>query len=116
MNVEHDIGWFDIPMDELVPVGIAKRITHLRTDLDHLWIRHVPIRLIKAIEMRLERLASQVFHDHIVRFAIYVEIMDLDDMRMSKTSHRSCFLFKPVHKVWVYREMWVDELDRNHPA
>jgi hypothetical protein len=66
--------------------------------------------------MRLQRLSSQVFHDHIVRFPIYVEIMDLDDMGMSKTCYRRCFLFKAIDKVGIYREMRMDKFDRNHPA
>src|SRR5450759_1056451 len=67
----------------------------------------------QVIQIRLERVAFEQFHDHVIKVVLYIKVVDLDNMGMPQCGYRPCFPSKSSQELSVLNKVRTQDLDRN---
>ena len=109
---DHDVGWFDITVDDVIVMGKSKSLRDLRDPVHN---RRDDGQLFNVGKNILELLAVEKLHGHIRHVFIATDIINCDDIRVVQPTGSLDLLLKARFKFFnfITAQVQVDSLDRN---
>src|SRR5438132_1628309 len=113
IRFEPDIIWFQITMDDALPVCLVYRRTDLLHDIDNKSKRQTAFLL----EHIAERTAIKVFHNQISDLPLAhlreAEVGDIDDVWMAQATGSLCLALEPLDELHVGHKLRGNHFDSN---
>ncbi len=107
VEIEHDVVWFDVPMNEIAGVGEGECCGYALDDGDRCG-RRLPAG---GTQQLLECSAFKELHDHVKMSVADPKIANLHDVRVPQAGHTLGFLLETSAKVVGGDKLWSNELD-----
>jgi len=113
---EHDVGRFQVPVDDAGLVGIAQSGEGIDQDADHFARRHAPAVDPVGGQVGLQRIALEQLHHHEVQPVLHVEVVDLDDVGVAEGGHGACLPAETRQEFLLLHQVGAQHLDRHVPV
>ena len=107
---QHDIGRFEIAVDDARAVGFVERIGDVNADLQHLFERQ---RTLGAGQSRRQCLAFEILHHEVVNLLVTADVVDGADVRMRQRGNRSCLALESRAAIRIGGEVGRQHLHRH---
>ena len=111
--VKQDVGRFDIPMDDALPVCLIKPSGKPFEEARNLIEWDALFPLTQITQVGSERRSLQIFHDNIGMAINGIEIENLDDVRMPQSRHHSGLALKSLKQNGFFFNKTVQQFDSN---
>ena len=105
---QHDVGGFEIAMDDPLAMRLVERVGDLGGDRQRLVERERPV-----LEPRGQRLALEMRHDQVVGAIDAADVVDAADVGMIQRSDSSCLAFEAGSQIRIVSDFTRQNLDRH---
>lgn len=109
VSADQDVMRFDVPVNDLVLVGMIQRIANLGRNPDGLF--HLQRRAF--LDDFVEIMAFDVFHDNVMDFVFLPHVVNADHVRMGQGSGRLRLAAEPADKLLIVHKLLAQHLDGN---
>ena len=92
---EHEVGWLDVPMNDVALVGELERAASLLHDAENAGKR----KRLMIVEMRLEALALDEFHGDVVEAVFFAGVVNHDDVGVGQKAGGAGFGLEALQKL-----------------
>ena len=107
LYINHDVGGFDVAMDDTISVSVAQRFTHF----GHYSLDHGYRELADLLDNRVERSPIHELHDEIEQFFGLFDRVNRNDMGMIERGCRSGLELEPLYHTVTKQECRQHDLD-----
>ncbi len=109
--IQHDVGRFDVAVDHIALVGVGERRADILNDADGLGQRQALALRGVFFQSILERAAVNKLHHHVIRRAVVIEVVDLNDVGVAQCADVLGLAREAAEEVRVFGQERVHEFD-----
>ena len=111
LMVEQDVGWFEIPVQQVVGQGRIQSRRHLDPHVQNEEFLQGSMVFNAAIQTAI----VCNLHDQVAHILQFIKGIDVNDVRMIQASTGASFAVKTLHNLLVICQFRLHELDGNFP-